>query len=55
MVQLMRTVANTYITMQVENTFDNSQVWNGFLRAMQDCLDHLAAFEEFLDQICRKN
>ena len=55
MVKLLRTVANTYTTMQVENTFDDNHVWNGFLAAMQDCLDHLAAFEEFLDQICRTN
>ena len=52
LVRLLKAVADTYTEMQLENRFHDDDSLNALVSAIQDCMDNLTSFEEFLDRIC---
>ena len=52
LVRLLKAVADIYTEMQLENRFHDDDSLNALVSAIQDCMDNLTSFEEFLDRIC---
>ena len=52
LVRLLKNVADIYTGMQVDNSFDDDESWNHFSEAIEECMENLSSFEQFLDSVC---